>query len=83
MTVSATQDSPLFSTPPQRTEPVQDENRAPWWEEYNHIRETQPDTIVLYQVGDFYEMYGEDAKIAAPLLGIGLHTRNIPDVRCV
>ena len=80
MTVSATQDAPVFSTPPQRTEPVQEENRAPWWEEYNHIRETQPDTLVLYQVGDFYEMYGEDAKVAAPLLGIGLHTRNIPDV---
>ena len=80
MTVSATQDTPVFSTPPQRSEPVQEENRAPWLEEYNHIRETQPDTLVLYQVGDFYEIYGEDAKVAAPLLGIGLHTRNIPDV---
>ena len=79
MTVSATQDTPVFSTPPQRSEPVQEENRAPWLEEYNHIRETQPDTLVLYQVGDFYEIYGEDAKVAAPLLGIGLHTRNIPD----
>ena len=32
---------------------------------------------MLYQVGDFYEMYGEDAKAAAPLLGISLHTRPI------
>ena len=80
MTVSATQGAPVFSTPPQRTEPVQEENRAPWWDEYNSIKEAHPDSIVLYQVGDFYEMYGEDAKVAAPLLGIGLHTRNIPDV---
>ena len=73
MTVSATQDTPVFSTPPQARE----ESRAPWWDEYNSIKEAHPDSIVLYQVGDFYEMYGEDAKVAAPLLGISLHTRPI------
>ena len=73
MTVSATQDAPVFSTPPQ----ARVESRAPWWDEYNSIKEAHPDSIVLYQVGDFYEMYGEDAKAAAPLLGISLHTRPI------
>lgn len=80
MAVSDTQDTPVFSTPPQRTEPVQEEKRAPGWEDYNSIKEAHPDSIVLYQVGDFYELYGEDAKAAAPLLDIQTHTRNIPDV---
>ena len=79
MAVSDTQDTPVFSTPPQRTEPVQEENRAPWWEDYNSIKEAHPDSIVLYQVGDFYEMYGEDAKTAAPLLELNLSTRPLAD----
>ena len=37
-----------------------------------------PDDIVLYQVGDFFEMYGEDARQAASLLNMNLTTRNIP-----
>ena len=47
---------------------------------YNEIKEAHPDDIVLYQVGDFFEMYGEDAKIAAQKLEINLTTRSIPDV---
>ena len=47
---------------------------------YNEIKEAHPDDIVLYQVGDFFEMYGEDAKIAAQKLAINLTTRLIPDV---
>ncbi|MDE6590238.1 MAG: hypothetical protein K2K53_07835, partial [Oscillospiraceae bacterium] len=35
---------------------------------------------MLYQVGDFFEMYGEDAKIAAPLLGLNLSAHTIPIV---
>ena len=33
---------------------------------------------MLYQVGDFFEMYGEDARQAASLLNMNLTTRNIP-----
>ena len=35
--------------------------------------------MVLYQVGDFFEMYGDDARHAAELLDLNLTTRNIPD----
>ena len=48
--------------------------------DYNSIKEAYPDDIVLYQVGDFFEMYGEDARQAALLLDMNLTTRNIPDV---
>ena len=46
--------------------------------DYNAIKEAHPDDIVLFQVGDFFEMYGEDAKQAAELLDMNLTTRNIP-----
>ena len=47
--------------------------------DYNAIKEAHPDDIVLFQVGDFFELYGEDAKQAAELLDLNLTTRAIPD----
>ena len=46
--------------------------------DYNAIKEAHPDDIVLFQVGEFFEMYGEDAKQAATLLALNLTTRAIP-----
>ena len=46
--------------------------------DYNAIKEAHPDDIVLFQVGAFFEMYGEDAKQAAELLDLNLTTRAIP-----
>ena len=52
--------------------------RSAAWNDYNAVKEAHPDDLVLFQVGDFFEMYGEDAKQAAELLEINLTTRNIP-----
>ena len=49
---------------------------AAW--EYNGVKERHPDDMVLYQMGDFFEIYGEDAKEAAPELGLQLVSRAIP-----
>ena len=46
--------------------------------DYNAVKEAHPDNLVLFQVGDFFEMYGEDAKQAAELLNMNLTTRSIP-----
>ena len=46
--------------------------------DYNAVKEAHPDDIVLFQVGDFFEIYGEDAKQAAELLALNLTTRAIP-----
>ncbi|MDB7889499.1 SNF2-related protein [Flavonifractor plautii] len=46
--------------------------------DYNSIKEAHTDDIVLFQVGDFFEIYGEDAKQAAELLDLNLTTRAIP-----
>ena len=35
-----------------------------------------PDAIVFFRLGDFYEMFGADAVLAAPLLELTLTSRN-------
>ena len=52
--------------------------RSAAWNGYNAVKEAHPDNLVLFQVGDFFEMYGEDAKQAAELLNMNLTTRSIP-----
>ena len=46
--------------------------------EYNGVKERHPNDMVLYQMRDFFELYGEDAKEAAAELNINLTTRAIP-----
>ena len=43
--------------------------------QYNNIKTKYPDAMLLFRVGDFYETFGEDAKIAAKILGIILTKR--------
>ena len=79
MTISATQDAPVFSTPPLVREPAS----GRFWDAYNSIKEHNPDSLVLYQVGGFFELYGglegEDAYSVAEALDLTLTKRNIPE----
>ena len=52
--------------------------RSAAWNDYNAVKEAHPDDLVLFQVGDFFELYGEDAKQAAELLDMNLTSRSIP-----
>ncbi|MBK1832484.1 DNA mismatch repair protein MutS [Roseibacillus ishigakijimensis] len=45
--------------------------------QYQAIRRSLPeDILLLYRLGDFYEMFFEDAKIAAPILNVALTKRH-------
>ena len=70
---------PEPSAPPQAAE-HEETSRSPWWDGYKEIKEANPHNIVLFQVGDFFEMFGEDAKTAAALLDLSLTTRPIAGV---
>ena len=59
---------------------IQDTERNAAYDSYNAVKEIHPDNMVLFQVGDFFEMYGEDARQAESLLDLNLTTRNIPNV---
>ena len=47
--------------------------------QYLGIKENHPDAILLYRMGDFYEMFFEDAEIASKALEITLTSRNKND----
>ncbi len=49
---------------------------TPLLKQYCDIKQHYPDTIVFFRVGDFYEMFYEDAKEASALLNITLTTRD-------
>lgn len=49
---------------------------TPMFKQYYAIKDEYPDTIVFYRMGDFYEMFGDDAKKAAEILGIALTARD-------
>jgi len=51
-------------------------NLTPAMKQYVEIKEKYPDCVLLYRMGDFYEMFFEDAEIAAPVLEITLTSRN-------
>jgi DNA mismatch repair protein MutS len=44
--------------------------------QYFEMKNRVPDAILLYRMGDFYEMFFDDAREAAPLLGIALTRRH-------
>ena len=71
-----------FLTPEEKTQYEQLQRqtaaRSAAWNDYNAVKEAHPDNLVLFQVGDFFELYGEDAKQAAGLLDMNLTSRSIP-----
>lgn len=52
---------------------------TPLIKQFFAIKAQYPDTVLLYRVGDFYETYGEDADLAAKVLGIVLTKRSNGD----
>ena len=48
---------------------------TPVMRQYRELKSAQPQAILFFRLGDFYEMFGDDARIAAPLLGLVLTAR--------
>ena len=61
-------------------EMAQDAMRNAVYNDYNDVKAAHPDEIVLYQVGDFFELYGEDARAVADDLSLELTRRNLEGV---
>ena len=52
------------------------ENTTPMLKQYNEIKHQHPGTLLFFRLGDFYEMFYEDAIIGARELEITLTARN-------
>ena len=48
---------------------------TPVMRQYREAKEQHPDAILLFRLGDFYEIFFEDAVIAAPVMGVTLTSR--------
>ncbi len=48
---------------------------TPLMTQYGKIKENYPDTILLFRMGDFFETFEDDARIASKVLGITLTKR--------
>ena len=51
-------------------------SETPLMAQYKEIKEEYQNAILLFRLGDFYEMFFEDAKIASKELGLTLTSRN-------
>jgi len=48
---------------------------TPVMRQYRDAKEQHPDGILLFRLGDFYEIFFEDAEVAAPVMGVTLTSR--------
>ncbi|MBK9037926.1 MAG: hypothetical protein IPL83_02000 [Bdellovibrionales bacterium] len=53
-----------------------EKNLTPLMTQYWEVKNQHPDKVILFRMGDFFEMFHEDARIAAPILNIALTQRN-------
>ncbi len=49
---------------------------TPMMQQYRELKARDPDALLLFRMGDFYELFGDDAEQAAALLGLTLTTRD-------
>ena len=49
---------------------------TPLMRQYYGVKQKHPDKVLLFRMGDFYETFDEDAKVASKVLGITLTKRS-------
>ncbi len=52
------------------------QQQTPLMTQYYKVKEANPDTILLFRIGDFFETFDQDAKTASKVLGITLTKRS-------
>jgi len=62
--------------PPAAKERVAGDGRTPMMQQYRSAKRQHPDAILLFRMGDFYEMFYDDAVVASRILEIALTTRD-------
>ncbi len=55
--------------------PAASNTHTPMMQQYFKIKQSHPNEIVFYRMGDFYELFYEDARVASRLLDITLTAR--------
>ncbi|GAC1470936.1 MAG: hypothetical protein NVSMB9_16570 [Isosphaeraceae bacterium] len=55
---------------------MSDPSDTPMMSQYRALKARDPQALLLFRMGDFYEMFGEDAERGARLLGLAVTTRD-------
>src|SRR5262244_1909016 len=55
---------------------MQDQDLTPMMRQYHAVKQETPDALLLFRLGDFYELFFDDAVTAARELEITLTARN-------
>lgn len=58
-----------------KTSTKKEQKETPLMKQYNQIKAKHPQALLMFRVGDFYELFGEDAIVASKILGIVLTSR--------
>ena len=68
---------PITPTPKEtpKAEKKSSLTNTPLMQQYQEMKKKHPDAILLFRIGDFYEIFGEDAVKASEILGITLTRR--------
>src|SRR5687768_15286667 len=77
--VAASTDAPVEGkeAPPARpASPKSDATLSPAMRQYQQFKSQYPGYVLFFRMGDFYEMFWEDAKVAAKTLGVALTSRS-------
>ena len=60
---------------PEKIKKTKSQSETPLMSQYYAIKAQHEDAILFFRMGDFFEMFGEDAKVGAKVLGITLTSR--------
>jgi DNA mismatch repair protein MutS len=55
---------------------MNEQSLTPMMQQYRELKARDPEALLLFRMGDFYELFGEDAERAAALLGLTLTSRD-------
>jgi DNA mismatch repair protein MutS len=68
-----------LSQPAKPNPPAPKETLTPLMQQYQTLKARYPEEVLLFRLGDFYEMFHDDAKKAAPILDVALtHRQQVP-----
>src|SRR5947208_15587578 len=60
--------------------PPSDAQLSPAMRQYQQFKSQYPGYVLFFRMGDFYEMFWDDAKLAAKVLGVALTSRSHGEV---
>ena len=69
-------DAPVPSAPPPATAPVNPATLSPAMRQYRQFKDQHPGYVLFFRMGDFYEMFWDDARVCSRVLGVALTSRN-------